>query len=97
MARIHSRFATMSREDGKWHDGEGGKWGEAGKADEGLVQPPVIFYSLQPNPIVDPIQTIAFAKQAGNKIVIGKIGIENTPSGKDSLPEQQSGKNRATR
>jgi hypothetical protein len=57
----------------------------------------VIFYSLKPNPIIDPIQTIALAKQAGYKIVIGEIGIENAPSGKDSLPEQQSGKNRGTR
>ena len=58
---------------------------------------PVIFDPLKPNPIVDSIQAVSFPKETGDEIVIGEIAIENPPSRKDSLPEQQSGKDRTSR
>jgi hypothetical protein len=57
----------------------------------------MIFDSLQPDPIIDPVKTVSFAKQPGDKVVIRKIGIEHTPSRKYALPQEQHRKQRGTR
>jgi hypothetical protein len=61
-----------------------------------LVEAPVIFDPLQPDPIIDTIQGIPFAKQPGYEIIVGEISIQDTPAGKNSFPEKKPAENHAT-
>ena len=56
-----------------------------------MIDAPMVFYPLQPNPIVNPIEGIALAKQARYEVVIREVGMEDSPAGQDPLPEKPAG------
>ena len=57
----------------------------------------MVFDSLQPHPVVDPVQTVALAQKTRDKIVIGKVSVESVPAGKETLPQKQTCEKNQTR
>ena len=52
----------------------------------------MVFDPLEPYPVVDAIERVAFVKQAGHEVVVGEIGVKTLPTGKNAFPEKQAGK-----
>jgi hypothetical protein len=85
----------ISRKDGEWNDRKCGEGREASEANEALVEAPVVFDSLKPDPVVDAVEAVTLAEQAGDEVVVREVGVEHAPCRKDALPEEENGERRA--
>ena len=52
----------------------------------------MVFDSLQPDPVVDAVKTVSLVNESRDEIVIGEVGVEDAPRGKDAFPEKKCGK-----
>jgi hypothetical protein len=48
----------------------------------------MVFFSLQPNPLVNAGSVVAFAGQSRRKVVIGKIRIQFRPGARHGMQPQ---------
>jgi hypothetical protein len=53
-----------------------------------MIDAKAVGYSLKPDPVVDPVETIMLANEAGDHIVIGEICIESLPAREDAFPQK---------
>jgi hypothetical protein len=52
----------------------------------------MILDSLQPDPVIDAVESVSLPQQPRDKIVVGKIRVERSNRRKKALPEKQYSK-----
>ena len=83
------RFAVNAARPAIGRTGQRRERSQPGKANQRLIEAPVVFDSLQPHPVIDAVQDVALAQKPRDKIVVGEVSVERMPAGKQAFPQKQ--------